>query len=988
MPTDHKTLNKLFAAAAFLTALVLYLLTLPPTASFWDASERIACAYGLQIPHPPGNPFYLLLGRFFSMFSGAESAAYMINVMSALASAITIMLLYLIIVRFVRDFKGYEVDRYPSIDRIGLYGGGLIGALTFAVTDSHWFTSVEAETYALSLTFTALVVWLVLKWSENHDNIRNERWLLLITFLFGLAFGVHLLSLLAIFFVGLIIYFRKYEFEPKSFIIASGISIAIFFLIYPLTIIHLPSLAGTFSTTTGGMLGPLFFFAVFGALIAYGIYYTHKNGHRTANIILLGYMLILVGYSSYSMIYIRSQVNPGIDQNSPDQVDSFISYLKREQYGQQPLLTGGSYSNELGSIDRDNPKLLPRRHSPDQRHMSKYSEYRSDLHFFLSYQVNHMYLRYFAWNFIGRDSDLQDARWISGFGSNNSRDNPAHNRFFYLPFILGLIGMLYHFRRDWKRATAVLVLFVATGLAIFAYLNQTPFQPRERDYSYTGSFFAFSIWIGLGATGLIELVKHYLKANKIVAYGTLGLTALAVPVLVGSQTYSNNDRSLRYVAPDYAYNLLNSTAPYSILFTNGDNDTFPLWYLQEVEGIRTDVRVVNLSLLNTEWYIKQMKNLWNYDSPPVPIDLTDSEVDRLNEKFNFRRAEDFHEPGEISIPVDVTFLEQIYSGETDFQWAPSGEIPEDMGFGVPLSELDDEVRWHFEGTFLGSDREGNEMYYTRIQDDMVLEILENNRWVRPVYFSTTVARDSQMNLQDYFQLEGKAFRVMPFRTGNQVNTEIHGERLESFRLREIDNEKAYFDQNIRRMMDNYRTVINRQAAVYIDRGDYDNAAYWLDWGQQRIPFSTIDGDPTSLLNYAYRYAQIEDFESAIDLTEMARTDLDRSFEGYMSNLRQVELEIDRLQERLDDAGPGMSSSRRNRLQNRLDSLMSNRQELVRDLSYDSGRYMIIQRIYYLNDMEEEANAIVEYITTETDGRLPFPETRSENRQRVRNLMGR
>ncbi|MDG5766493.1 DUF2723 domain-containing protein [Balneolales bacterium ANBcel1] len=987
MSTDHKTLNKFFAAAAFLIALILYVLTLPPTASFWDCSERIACAFGLQIPHPPGTPFYLLLGRFFSMFTGAESAAYMINLMSALASSTTIMLLYLIIVRFVREFKGYDVDTYPVIDRIGLYGGGLIGALTFAVSDSHWFTSIEAETYALSLTFTALVVWLVLKWSENHNALRNERWLLLITFLFGLAFGVHLLSLLAIFFVGLIIYFRKFEFEFRTFFIASAASIGIFFLIYPLTIIQLPALAGSFSNLTGDMLGPLAFFTLFAALLSYGIHYTHKKGHRTANILLLGYMLILVGYSTYSMIYIRSQVNPGIDQNSPDEVDSFIAYLKREQYGQQPLFRGASYNNEVGSIDRENPKLFPRRYSPDQRHQRKYSEYRSDLHFFLSYQVGHMYLRYFAWNFIGRDSDYQDAHWISGFGSSDFRDNPAHNRFFYLPFLLGLIGMFYHFRNDWKRALGVLVLFTATGLAIVAYLNQTPFQPRERDYSYTGSFFAYSIWIGLGATGIIELVKHYLKANKAAAYGSLFVLALAVPVLVGSQTYSNNDRSLRYVAPDYAYNLLNSTAPYAILFTNGDNDTFPLWYLQEVRGIRTDVRVVNLSLLNTEWYIKQMKNLWNYDSPPVPIDLTDAEVDRLGEKFNFRRSSDFHQPGDITIPVDADFLRRVYAGEEDFRWAPDGDIPEEMGFGVPLSDLDEEVTWHFEGTFLGRDQRGNDLYYTRIQDDMVLEILRTNRWVRPVYFSTTVARDGQMNLQNYFRLEGKAFRVVPFRTDNEIDTEIHGKRLKSFRLREVNNEAAYFDENIRRMMDNYRTIVIRQAAAFMRGGEPESAAYWLRWGEEKVPFSTIMGDPTSILNYAYRYAQVDVLDRALELAGMARTDLDRSFRRYMQNLNRLEDEIDQLERRISDRGASISSQRRRTMQNRLNGLMDDRQQLIRDLSYDSSRYMIIQRILYMNDMDEEAAEVAAFIAEVTDDRLPFPATRSENRQRVRSLFG-
>lgn len=985
MGTDHKSINKAFAALSFLTALILYLLTLPPTASFWDCSERIACAWGLQIPHPPGTPFYLLLGRVFSMFTGPLSAAWMINFMSALASSLTIMLLYLIIVRFAREFKGYDVDQYPLIDRIALYGGGLVGALTFAVTDSHWFTSIEAETYALSLTFTAAVVWLIMKWSELHQNDRNERWLLLIVFLFGLAFGIHLLSLLSIFFVGLIIYFRKYDFELTGFITASAITVGIFFLIYPLTIIQLPALAGRFATATGGMFGPLIFLVLFGALIIYGIYYTHKKHYRFANIALLGYFLILIGYSSYSMIYIRSQVNPAIDQNSPDNVDAFISYLKREQYGQQPLLRGDSYSNETGRLERDNPKLFPRRYSPEPRHQQKYARFSSDLQFFLRYQVGHMYLRYFAWNFIGRDSDIQDARWISGFGTpDDMRDNPAHNRFYYIPFLLGMIGMLYHFRKDWKRALAVLVLFTATGLAIVAYLNQTPFQPRERDYSYTGSFFAFSIWIGLGATGLVELVRHYAKGNKFIGMG-LVMLLMTVPVLVGTQTYNNNDRSLRYVAPDYAYNLLNSTAPYSILFTNGDNDTFPLWYLQEVEGIRTDVRVVNLSLLNTEWYIKQMKNLWNHEAPPVPIDLTDSEVDRLNDKFQFRRASDFHQPGDYVIPVDKTFLQGVYDGEIEFPWAPP-EIPEEMKFSVPLDQVDDEVRWFYEGTFLGRDRDGNDIHYTRIQDDMIIEILRTNKWVRPVYFSTTVARDAQMNMQDYMSLEGKAFRIMPFRTHGSHDPEIHSRRLKSFRLREINNEKAYFDQNIRRMMDNYRTIVNRHASAFMQGGQPDSAAYWLRWGEYHIPFSTIQGDPTSILNYAYRYAQLDENERAIALIALARKDLDRTMKRYLEDLDGLDQQISRLEDQLTERGRTMDSGRRRTLQNRLSVLQSDRQQLIRELSYDTSRYIIAQRIFYMNRMDEEALEIAAFIADVSGQRLPFPRTMEENRERAARIL--
>ncbi|MEX0686069.1 MAG: DUF2723 domain-containing protein [Balneolales bacterium] len=1001
MQKDHKTLNKVFAALAFLSAFILYLSTLPPTTSFWDPAERIATAWGLQIPHPPGPPLYLLLGRLFSM-SSPEAVAFSINIMSALASSLTVMLLYLIIVRLVREYKGYP-DSYNIMDKIGLYGGGLIGALAFAVSDSHWFTSIEAETYALSLTFTAFVVWLVLKWSENYDRPRSERWLVLIVYMFGLAFGVHLLSLLVIFFVGLIVYFKKYEFQPKSFIIAGTCSVLAFFAVYPITMIYVPSLAGDFEDLTGGLFGPVIFMILFVGIIAYGIYYTHQKKMRLANMVLLGYMLILVGYSSFSLIYIRSQVDPAIDQNSPDNIERFISFLKREQYGTHPILVGNSYDNELGTVNRERDKIFPRRHSADPRHMAKYAEYNSDWHFFWSYQVGHMYLRYFNWNFIGRDSDLQDAPWITGFSSSENDDNPAHNTFFLLPFLLGLFGMLYHFQRDWKRAFSVLVLFVATGLAIVFYLNQTPFQPRERDYSYTGSFFAFSIWMGLGVTGIIELIKEYLKDNKVVAYGALAACFLAVPVLMGIQTYDNNDRSLRYVASDYAYNLLNSTAPYAIIFTNGDNDTFPLWYLQEVEGIRTDVRVVNLSLLNTPWYIKQMKNKWNHESPPVPISLTDEEVDRLEDKYDFQRPQDFHQPGEIVISVDKELLKQHHEGvigaETSIESSveymePIGADGDkvvnttEMSFEIPVDELDDEVAWDFEGTLLGENRQGNKMYYTRIQDDMILEILRSNQWIRPVYFAITVSYDSQMNLQDYFRLEGKAFRVVPKEFGESygaVNTRIHGERLRSFRFRETDNEKAYFDENIRRMLDNYRTIFNRQASAYADINQPDSAAYWMRWGEDKIPFNVVEGNIGSMINYAYQYSQLDETDRALNITELAYPRLMRSFRNNMERVNRIENNIETKQTELQENGSSLGASGRRSLQNDIQRLTQNRQDLIREVSYDSSRLMIIQRIYYMSNMEDQANALAEQVESLTNGRIPFPTSEQENRNQVERM---
>lgn len=972
MQKDHKSLNKLFAVIAFVIPFILYLLTIPPTASFWDCSERIACAWGLQIPHPPGTPLYLLLGRIFSMFAPLDYVALSINMMSALASSITIALLYLIIVRFVREFRGHP-DSYSTIDKIGMYGGALIGALTFAVTDSHWFTSIEAETYALSLCFTALVVWLVLKWSDNHNMPRNERWLILIAFIFGLAFGVHLLSLLAIFFVGLIIYFRKFEFKFLSFIIAGSLAIGTFFLIFPFTIIQIPTIAGNLEESPlGYIIGPVAFFLIIISSLGFAIYYTQKKKFRTANIILLAYTMILIGYTSFAMIYLRSQTDPAIDQNSPDTVTSFISYLKREQYGTQPILRGYSYDNTIGDINRDNEKLFPRRHSREGFHQSKYAEYDSDWSFFWQYQVGHMYMRYFMWNFTGRDSDVQDAAWYSGFGSTENEDSPANNAFYFIPLFVGLLGMFYHFTKDWKRAFSVLVLFVATGLAIVFYLNQTPFQPRERDYSYTGSFFAFSIWIGLGVTGIVEMIRDYAKSNQTAAIGSLVLLTAALPVLVGSQTYTNNDRSLRYVAPDYAYNLLNSVAPYGILFTNGDNDTFPLWYLQEVEKIRTDVRVVNLSLLNTPWYIKQMKNKWNHDAPPVPISLTDSQIDNIEQKFQFQRQADFWRPRDVRIPVDRELLRGVHEDPQAFsefgkfnnelvQFTP------EMGFQMPVDDLDDEMSWFYEGRFLGQDRSGNDLHYTRVQDDIVMDILRTNQWVRPVYFAITVSRDGQMEMQNYFRLEGKAWRVVPKRVeGRQsmgwLDPQIHGERLKTFRFRETNNEKAYFDENIRRLLDNYRTIFTRQASHYINTNQPDSAAYWLKWGEDQIPFNVVQGDVGSMISYAFRYSELGEHDRAVNIAEQAQKVLNKSFEKGMRNLDRIEEEMNR------------------RSGDRARRLGQQRQSLMRDISFDSSRLIIVQRIYFDAGLDDRALDIADYVDRIVGQDFDFPRTPEDNRR--------
>ena len=987
---NHVKRNKIFAWIVLALALVLYCLTLAPTTSFWDAGEYIAVSNRLQVPHPPGAPFYLLLGRLFSMFMPTMWVAISVNFLSALASALTIMLLYLIIVRLIREWKGHP-DDYDRMDLIAMYGGAIIGALTFAVTDTFWFSAVEAEVYALSLFFTAMVTWLVLKWSEQADQPGNERWLILIAYLFGLALGVHLLNLLAIFFVTLIIYFRKREFQIKTFLIAAGLSVITFLIIYPFTVIQIPGMLQAIDHGTYGLIGPFTFLTLVALVIGYAIYYTHHNNYRLANMILVGYAMILIGYSSFSLVLIRSIADPPIDENDPETLEDFVSYLKREQYGQTPLLTGNTYDNSKGDINREESVLFPRRWSNQPQHKQKYAQYSGDLSFFLQYQVYHMYVRYFNWNFIGRDSDIQDADWQAGFTETRHEDNEAHNSYYYLPFLLGLFGLVFHAQNDWKRALSVFALFFFTGMAIIIYLNQTPFQPRERDYAYVGSFFAFSIWIGMGATGIVELLKEYLGRQQIAAYSTLGLLFLAVPLWMLYQNYEDSDRSERYVANDYARNLLKSTAPNSILFTNGDNDTFPLWYAQEVEGVRTDVRIVCLSLLNTDWYIKQLKNQWSHESPPLPISYSNEEIDNLEDKFQFNSRDDLHQPKTYKEPVDKEYLKKAFSDSTFYRNEIG--IPKDtsinvwqngIDFGVPLSTLDDTVSWYFEGQKLGQDNQGNTLYYTRIQTDLILDIIQTNNWLRPIYFANTVSRDSQLNLQPYFRLEGQAYRLVPDKHSGVsygwIDPPFHTKRLRKFQFREMDNPDAYFNENIRRMLDNYRFGFTQLADSYIQSSQPDSAKKWLDWGRDNIPFTNILNNSSSLVNYAYKYAEIEAHEEAVELANLGKTDI---FEDIKYQMDRVDKLQQRMQETRQKAQQSMTPG--GNLRSKLQNQQRQRKRIVRQISQNSSHLMILQRIYFMAGENEQAVQLGEKANEITQNRVGFPTTEEENRKRVNQM---
>ncbi len=975
MFSDHKTTNKYLALFTFLVSLIIYTLTLAPTASFWDAGEFIAVAHGLQVNHPPGAPLYSLIGRLASMFMPVEYVAVSINFVSALSSALTIMLLYLIIVRLVREFRGHP-DQMSAIDKIGMYGGAVVGALTFSVTDTFWFSAVEAEVYAMSMFFTAAVVWLALKWSENHEKPYNERWLVLIAYMFGLAIGVHLLNLLAIFFVALIVYFKKRDFTLISFAIMGAISVFAFLAVYPFTIQVLPDWSGKVGDVTYGLIGPLLFVGIVLASLAGGIYYTHKNKYRLANIALISYAMIVIGYSSYSVIMIRSIADPPIDENDPETVEDFVKYLKREQYGDTPIFRGRNFDNATGQIDQNAEALFPRRHSQDPRDLAFYARYDSDWSYFWDYQINHMYIRYFNWNFIGREADIQDTGWRSGFEEEKYPNNKASNAYFFIPFLLGLFGMIFHFSSDWRRASAIMALFLVTGVAIIIFLNQDPYQPRERDYAYVGSFFAFAIWVGMGVTGIIDLLKHYTKDNKLVSYGVIGLCLVGSPIIMGFENWDDHDRSDRYVAPDYAKNLLNSLAPNAIVFTNGDNDTFPLWYAQEVEGVRTDVRIVCLSLLNTDWYIKQLKNQWSHESAPLPIDLTDEEVDIITSRI------DRWQPKNINIPVDKEMLEQAFSGDFEYKEAigvkPDTSLPilqSGTDFEMPVDSLDDAMNWRVNGRLYGQDAQGNGVYYMQVQDLMILEILQSNDWLRPVYFANTVSTPSMLGMEDYFRTEGKAYRIIPKKTESRymgyIDPEIHTRRLRDFSFKEWNNPDVYFDENIRRMIGNYRYTFLQLAETFKSQNEPDSAAFYLKMAEEKLPFRPDEQNFNLQALFATNYISLGKMEDAGRLALKIKENIETEFTDNFDAFMEAQLRAEELSLEFDAARRSGDINKQRKLRPQINALAQQAQSLGEEVMQVRQYLAITQFSLYKSGNVTEAEEMVTTINAMLQG-TPFP----------------
>ena len=1047
---QYRTVNNLMGWLTFIIAATVYCLTIEPTASFWDCPEFITTGYKLEVGHPPGAPFFMLMANLFTQFaSDVTTVAKMVNYMSALMSGACILFLFWSITHLVRKLIITDENNITKGQLVTIMGSGLVGALVYTFSDTFWFSAVEGEVYAFSSLFTAVVFWLILKWEDVADQPHSDRWIILIAYLTGLSIGVHLLNLLCLPAIVLVYYYKK---TPNA--TAKGSLLALFgSMVLVAAVLYgivpgIVKVGGWFELLFVNGLGMPFntgvvvYIILLAAALIWGVYesYTQKSkarmavsfiltiallgipfyGHgassiligilvigvlaiylapqmqekmkekwrisaRTLNTTLLCTMMIVIGYSSYALIVIRSTANTPMDQNSPEDIFTLGEYLGREQYGTRPLFYGPAFSSKV-ALDVKDGYCIPRQSetgskyvrkektSPDEKdsyielpgrieyeyaqnmlfprmysssHAPLYKQWVDikghdvpydqcgemvmvnmptqweNIKFFFSYQLNFMYWRYFMWNFAGRQNDIQGSgeiehgNWITGipfidnllvgnqeFLPQDLKNNKGHNVFYCLPLLLGLIGLFwqaYHSQRGIQQFWVVFFLFFMTGIAIVLYLNQTPAQPRERDYAYAGSFYAFAIWVGMGVAGVIRLLREYCKMQELPAAALASVLCLFVPIQMAGQTWDDHDRSGRFVARDFGQNYLMTLQESGnpIIYTNGDNDTFPLWYNQETEGFRTDARTCNLSYLQTDWYIDQMKRP-AYDSPSLPITWDRVQyVEGQNEYISIRPEMKklidnyFKQAEELAAQGDTTVLSLVHSifGENPYElkeiinrWMlgkndqlkellkKSGQgielplIPTDSivmkvdaeavrrsGMKIPEA-LSDSIPEYM--TISLKDANGNPKRALYKSELMMLEMLANANWERPIYMAITVGSENHLGMDNHFVQEGLAYRFTPFET-DKLNSKIDSEKMydnlmNKFKFGGIDKPGIYIDENVMRMCYTHRRIFTQLVGQLIKEGKKDKALAALDYAEKMIPSSNV---PYDWANGAFQMAE-------------------------------------------------------------------------------------------------------------------------------------
>ena len=1017
---------------AFMIAAFVYCSTIEPTASFWDCPEFITTGYRLEVGHPPGAPFFMLTANLFSQFtSDPTQVAKMVNIMSALLSATCILFLFWSITHLVRRLLVDHFEDITLAKLIAIEASGLVGALIYTFSDTFWFSAVEGEVYAYSSAFTAVVFWLILKWEDHADEPHSDRWLVLIMYMTGLSIGVHLLNLLCLPAIGLVYYYRKFpNANLKGSLIALGISVVILAAVLYGVVPGIITVGGWFElffVNTLGMpfnTGEIIYIFLLVACVIWAVYETQTQKHsltvqniafliavgmlgipfygygwsafiigiivlavlwfvlklskdklplitaRAKNTALLCMLMLMIGYSTYALIVIRSSANPPMDQNSPEDIFTLGDYLGRDQYGQRPLFYGQAYTSQVAlevegnmckpvmskgkpvyqrkekaSADekdsyfvvrtKDEYKyaqnmLFPRMY--DAGHAGSYESWMGgvsgtevpydrcgepmmikvpsqfeNIRFFLSYQCNFMYWRYFMWNFAGRQNDIQGngelehGNWITGIPfidnarlgnqdmlPDDLKENKGHNVFYCLPLILGLLGLFWQAWYTRKRKVGektiddpigirqfwvVFFLFFMTGLAIVIYLNQTPMQPRERDYAYAGSFYAFAIWCGMGVAAIIDWLNRKTKKENLVLASLISLVCLVVPIQMASQTWDDHDRSDRYCCRDFGQNYLMTLQEKGnpIIFTNGDNDTFPLWYNQDTEGVRTDARVCNLSYLQTDWYIDQMVRP-AYDSPSLPItwnrleycagtneyvQVDPSLKEQVIQLYRESPEEAKKQFGDDPFELKNVLKYWVRSKVKDFHVIPTDSV---------YVTIDKEAVRR-SGMMMASDSipdkmvislKGKSALYKG--DLMMLELVANANWERPVYVATTVGQENYMNLGEHFVQEGLANRITPFRThytderGNLVPIEgvsdfdtekVYDNVMNKYKYGNVSQKGIYLDETVTRMCYTHRRLLSTLAMSLIEEGKTDKAKKVLDKCEKELPAYNVSHDYAS-----------------------------------------------------------------------------------------------------------------------------------------------
>lgn len=989
-PFNFKKWNTILGWVVFAIALTTYSLTVEPTISFWDCSEYIATSAKLEVGHPPGAPLFQMLGAFFAMFAAeASQVALMVNMMSVFSSAFTVLFMFWSLTLLMKRL--FVKDETTTSNAIMVLGSAFVASLAFSFTDSFWYNAVEAEVYAMATLLIAVLLWLGLRWEQDMDEPKGNKWLLLISLVIGLSFGVHFMAILTIPSIGFIYYFKKYKnITLKSFLIANVVIVSILLFIFKLLLPYTLAFFGKteiFMVNSLGLpfnSGTIFAFVVIVAVFYFGLRYTKQKGFVLPNTILLSVLFILIGFSTWMMLPIRANANVPINENKPSDAAEVLAYYNREQYGEQQLFYGPQFSDSYSGLDENNPysdekpnyerdysenkyiitnnyknakqntddnhkAFLPRMWSSDHavNYMSftepldfrikpeyadeqelveivaefrnvfnqgrldledydsflkSYGEYliiekptfANNIKFMVEYQFGYMYWRYLMWNFTGRQSDNQwkgdvlNGNWISGINifdesrlgnqsqlSSDMKNNKGRNTYYFLPFLLAVIGIVFHIRKDLKSFYVLLALFLFTGIALKIYLNERPFEPRERDYALVGSFYVFAMWIGFGIYGIYDGLKKYLQP-KIAIPLVLVVSMLAAPVLLAKENWDDHDRSNKYTALAMAKKYLDSCEPNAILFTIGDNDTFPLWYAQEIEGYRTDVRIVNTSLFMTDWYIDQMKRK-AYESEPVPISFKREQYRGSNRDYSFF-VERTKDPILLDDLIKFMSLEderakvQLRSGLW-VNYFPSKKIiiPIDKEH-IIKNKVVSEKFYDSIVPAITFEIKKDALYKNRL---MMLDIVNQNNWERPIYFTGgSFGEDDYLWMKNYLQLDGMCFKLVPVKKEQKggpnpmemgyIDSEKMFNIVTKWDWGNSGSDKIYHDPDTRRNGITYRTNLARLMETLIAEGQNEKAKKVIDLAMLKMPIEHFNYY-TLVEPFAQGYYELNEREKAREI---------------------------------------------------------------------------------------------------------------------------